>query len=138
MQWSEVTARPSARTLRQFAGLFLIVFTILAGLRVWRGDTGATTVVIAAAGVIVGVLGLIRPEAVRYVYTGWMIAAFPIGWTISRVIVTALFYVIFTPFALVFRLVGRDALHLRRQRTTASYWMNSKGDESPESYYGQF
>lgn len=137
MQWSEVTARPSPRTLRQFAGLFLIVFAILAGLRVWRGDTGTTTVVIGAAGVVVGLLGLIRPEAVRYVYTGWMIAAFPIGWTISRVIVTALFYLVFTPFAVVFKLFGRDALHLQRQKPP-TYWMRSKGDESPESYYGQF
>ena len=137
MQWSEVTARPSPRTLRQFAGLFLIVFAILAGLRVWRGDTGTTTVVLGAAGVVVGLLGLIQPEAVRYVYTGWMIAAFPIGWTISRVIVTALFYLVFTPFALVFKLLGRDALHLQRQQAP-SYWMHSKGDESPESYYGQF
>src|SRR5262245_45119203 len=126
MQWSEVTARPSPRTLRQFAGLFLIVFAILAGLRVWRGDTGTATVVLAVVGVVVGVLGLIRPEAIRYVYTGWMIAAFPIGWTISRVIVTVLFYVVFTPFALVFRLTGRDALRLHRHRLT-TYWMDTKG-----------
>jgi hypothetical protein len=138
MQWSEVTARPSPRTLRQFAGLFLIVFAILAGLRVWRGDTGTTTIVLGAVGVVVGLLGLIQPEAVRYVYTGWMIAAFPIGWTISRVIVTALFYLVFTPFALVFKLLGRDALHLQRRKALATYWARTKGDESPESYYGQF
>src|SRR5512132_2466642 len=101
MQWSDVTARPSPRTLRQFAALFLIVFAIVAGLRVWRGDTGTATMVIGGTGVVIGLLGLVRPEAIRYVYTGWMIAAFPIGWTISRVIVTLLFYVMFTPFALV-------------------------------------
>ena len=32
---------------------------------------------------------------------------------------------------------GRDALHLQRQKAP-TYWMRSKGDESPESYYGQF
>src|SRR5499433_3071434 len=104
MQWTEVTARPSTRTLRQFAALFLIVFTVTAGLRVWRGDTGTLTITIAATGAAVGLVGLVRPDAIRYVYTGWMIAAFPIGWTISRVIVTLLFYVVFAPFALVFRL----------------------------------
>src|SRR5215470_17426382 len=121
MQWSEVTARPSTRTLRQFAALFLIVFTVAAGLRVWRGDTGTSTIAIAVTGVTVGLVGLVRPEAIRYVYTGWMIAAFPIGWTISRVIVTVLFYVVFTPFAFVFKLVGRDALGLKRHEPK-SYW----------------
>ncbi len=137
MQWSEVTARPSPRTLRQFAGLFLIIFAVTAGLRAWRGDTGTTTIAIAAAGVVVGTLGLLRPTAVRYVYTGWMIVAFPIGWTVSRIIVTALFYLLFTPFALTFRLFGRDALR-RRRHTLRTYWIETKGAEPPESYYGQF
>jgi len=137
MQWTEVTARPSTRTLRQFAALFLIVFTVTAGLRVWHGDTGTLTITIAATGVAVGLVGLVRPGAIRYVYTGWMIAAFPIGWTISRVIVTLLFYVVFAPFALVFRLLGRDALRLHR-RTPTTYWIETKGGEPPESYYAQF
>jgi len=137
MQWTEVTARPSTRTLRQFAALFLIVFTVTAGLRVWHGDTGTLTITIAATGVAVGLVGLLWPDAIRYVYTGWMIAAFPIGWTISRVIVTLLFYVVFAPFALVFRLLGRDALRLHR-RTPTTYWIEIKGGEPPESYYAQF
>ena len=137
MQWAEVTARPSTRTLRQFGALFLIVFTVAAGVRVWRGDTGTLTIAMAAAGVVVGLVGLVWPNAIRYVYTGWMIAAFPIGWTISRVIVTLLFYVVFTPFALVFRLFGRDALRLRR-RTVSTYWTETTGTEPPESYYAQF
>jgi|SRR5678816_1795376 hypothetical protein len=137
MQWSEVTARPSPRTLRQFAALFLIVFTSAAGLRAWRGDTGTLSIALAVAGIGIGLIGLVRPEAIRYVYTGWMIAAFPIGWTISRVIVTLLFYVVFTPFALVFRLLGRDALRLHRH-TLTTHWIETKGAEPPESYYAQF
>jgi len=137
MQWTQVTARPSTRTLRQFAALFLIVFTVTAGLRVWHGDTGTLTITIAATGVAVGLVGLLWPDAIRYVYTGWMIAAFPIGWTISRVIVTLLFYVVFAPFALVFRLLGRDALRLHRRAPT-TYWIETKGGEPPESYYVQF
>jgi hypothetical protein len=137
MHWSEVTAPPSTRTLRQFAALFLIVFTVVAGLRLWRGETGTLTIAIAVTGVTVGLVGLARPGAIRYVYTGWMIAAFPIGWTISRIIVTALFYLVFTPFAFAFRLFGRDALRLHRH-TRTTYWMKTDGAEPPERYYGQF
>jgi len=95
------------------------------------------TITIAATGAAVGLVGLVRPDAIRYVYTGWMIAAFPIGWTISRLIVTLLFYVVFAPFALVFRLLGRDALRLHRRAPT-TYWIETKGGEPPESYYVQF
>lgn len=137
MHWSEVTARPSTRTLRQFAVLFLIVFAVMAGLRVWRGDTGATTTALGVAGIVVGALGLVWPEAIRCLYTGWMIAAFPIGWTVSRIIVAALFFLVFTPFAFAFRLFGRDALRLRRD-TLKTYWTATDGTEPPERYYGQF
>ena len=137
MRWSEVTAAPSTKTLRQFAGLCIVVFGLLAGLRLWRGDTGTMTVAIAAVGGTIGVLGLAWPAAIRYVYTGWMIAAFPIGWTVSRIIVTALFYLVFTPFALVFRVIGRDALHLRRGQPR-SYWAKGETAESAESYFSQF
>jgi len=137
MQWSEVVKPPSEKVLRQFSGLFLVFFLALAGRRAWHGHTDGWTVGLAALALGVGLLGLVRPSAVRFIYTGWMIAAFPIGWTISRVIVTALFYLVFTPFALVFKLFGRDALHLQRQKAP-TYWMRSPGDESPESYYGQF
>src|SRR4029453_7221120 len=137
MRWSDVTARPSNTTLRQFAGLCLIVFGAWAGLRAWRGDTGTLTMAFAAFGTVVGVLGLAAPGAIRWVYTGWMIAAFPIGWTISRIIVTALFYLVFTPFALVFKLFGRDALHLRRHQVR-SYWTASERVDKIESYFGQF
>src|SRR5262245_5532485 len=137
MRWSDVTARPSPKTLRQFAGLLLIVVTLLTGLRYWKGEAGPVTIAIAAAGIVVGLLGLVRPEAIRYVYTGWMIAAFPIGWTISRVVVTALFYLVFTPFAFVFKLMGRDALSLKRHERR-SYWTPSEQASKVESYYGQF
>jgi hypothetical protein len=137
MQWSEVTARPSTRTLREFAALFLIVFTVAAGLRSWRGDTGTLTIALAVTGTAVGLVGLVRPAAIRYLYTGWMIAAFPIGWTISRIIVMALFFLVFTPVALAFRFFGRDALRLHRH-TLTTHWTQTDGAEPPESYYRQF
>ena len=137
MRWSEVTARPSPKTLRQFAGLCLIVFGALAGLRAWRGDTGTITMLLGGAAAIIGILGLIAPEAIRWVYTVWMIAAFPIGWTISKIIVTALFYLVFTPFALVFKLSGRDALQLKRPKA-GSLWRPTERVERVESYFGQF
>ena len=39
-----------------------------------------------------------------------MVLAFPIGWTVSQVILAVMFYGLFTPIGLVFRLIGRDPL----------------------------
>src|SRR6476646_482957 len=103
MQWSEVVKPPSEKVLRQFSGLFLLFFLALAGRRAWHGHTDGWTVGLAALALGVGLLGLVRPAAVRFIYTGWMIVAFPIGWTISRRAVGMVLCVIIEPVESVFR-----------------------------------
>lgn len=137
MNWSDVVKPASSRTLRQFGGLSLVVFGGLAAWRMWHGDTGALTVVLAAAAILVGVLGLAVPGAVRPVFTAWMVLAFPIGWTVSRIILGLMFFLMFTAVGLVFRLAGRDALHLRRTGRD-SYWVPSRGARSGAEYLRQY
>jgi len=137
MNWSDVIKPPPQKMLRQFAGLCIVVFVGLAGWRAYHGQAGTFTWALAAFGAVVGVIGLINPSAIKPIYTGWMIAAFPIGWTVSRVVLGAVYYLVFTPVAFVFRLMRRDALHLNRP-AQASYWSPKTGADKPETYFRQF
>ena len=137
MQWSDVTTPPPAKTLRQFAGLCLVVFPALALWRVTRGQSDAIAAALAAAGVVVGLIGLVRPTAIRWVFTGWLILAFPIGWAVSRIALGLLFFGLITPVAFVFRLAGRDVLH-RRRRPGASYWVTKARPADVREYFRQF
>jgi hypothetical protein len=136
MQWTDVIKPPSARTLRQFAGLFLVCFL---GLAAWRWFTGRQdnwTIGLAVMAVVVGCAGMAVPALVRPIYTGWMVAAFPIGWTVSRLVLGTIFYVVVTPIALLFRVMGRDALFLRRRPAT-TYWMTKAQSRSSAEYMRQ-
>ncbi len=85
MRWSDIQFDPPRKTLRQFAGLWLVFF---GGMALWqalvrgRNWTGAVLAVLALT---IGPLGLARPEWMRWIYVGWMVLAFPIGWTVSQV-----------------------------------------------------
>jgi saxitoxin biosynthesis operon SxtJ-like protein len=136
MQWSDVTAVPQKKTLRQFAGLWLLFFGSLAAWRMWHRQLDAGTEALGLLAVVVGGVGLVRPGAMRWIYTGWMAAAFPIGWTVSRVMLASLFYAVVTPLALVFRLKGRDVLHLRRTQK-GSYWIAKTGTSDVNEYFRQ-
>jgi hypothetical protein len=137
MQWSDIPFRPSTRILRQFAGLWILFFGGLAGWHAGVRGNLRLAAALAALAVVVGGVGLIRPQTVRWIYVGWMILVFPIGWTVSRLLLAGLYYGLITPIGLVQRLMGRDALQLRfRERQT--YWMDKPSPTDPRSYFRQF
>ena len=136
MQWSDVTTPPSEKTLRQFAVLCLVVFGGLGAWRMWRHAADVPAIALVTVGAIIGLAGLVRPSSIRLVFTGWMMAAFPIGWVVSRVMLGLLFYGMFTPVAAAFRLRGRDALH-RRRPATPSYWLPKPKPADAASYLRQ-
>jgi hypothetical protein len=137
MQWSDVVKAPPERHLRQFAGLFLAVFLGLAGWRWFQGQPDAIAIALATAAVVVGLAGLAVPALVRPIYTGWMMAAFPIGWTVSRLVLGTVFFLIMTPIAWVFRLMGRDLLAMRRPNRD-TYWRATRRADGDASYFRQF
>ena len=137
MNWSDVTKAPSERMLRQFAGLWLALFGGVAAWRVWDGDAGALTQIIGAAAIVVGPSGLAVPRVVRPIFTGWMVLAFPIGWTVSRLVLLLMFFGVFTPFALFFRLVGRDVLRLRGM-PARTHWTPKPGAKTGSEYLRQY
>ncbi|MEZ5293100.1 MAG: SxtJ family membrane protein [Vicinamibacterales bacterium] len=137
MQWSDVTRAQTPTTLRQFGLLSLVVF---GGMAAWRALTGHVTTgtwVLGGVGGVLGLVGLVRPGWLGPVFTAWMAVAFPIGWVVSRVVLAVLYYLVFTPVAVVFRLMHRDALG-RRRRTTASYWLPKPQPTDSTQYFKQF
>jgi hypothetical protein len=138
MQWSDATAVPSSRKLRQFAGIWILFF---AGLALWQGwlrGHATAAVVFAALAMVAGPLGLLWPRTIRWIYTGWMIAAFPIGWVVSRLVLGLMYFGVITPVALLFRLLGRDALQRRFQPEADTYWRPKPGATDVRSYFRQF
>ena len=67
-----------------------------------------------------------------------MAVTFPIGWVISHLLLGLIYYGMFTPLALFFRLVGRDALKLKIDRNAASYWIETPTNPDPANYFRQF
>lgn len=138
MRWSDIPWKPTNRTLREFAAVWTVFF---AGLAAWQGfvsDRPALAVVLAVLAVTVGPLGLVWPQAIRPLFVAATVVTFPIGWVISRVVLACLFYGLFTPIALFFRLTGRDALCRRYQPNRATYWAEKPMTSDPRSYINQF
>jgi len=138
MRWSDIQFDPARKTVRQFTGLWLAFFAALA---IWHGLVRGRTVLALVLGLLAlvgGLLGLIRPEWMRFIYVGWLVLAFPIGWTISQVMLATMFFGLFAPIGLVFRFLGRDPLQRTRQPELKSYWTPKPAPADLRSYFKQF
>ena len=61
---------------------------------------------------------LLKPVFILFTYLGFIL-----GWIMTRVILTILFYVVITPMAIIMRLFGKKFLELKIDKNRASYWI---------------
>lgn len=138
MRLSDIQFRPPDKLLRQFAAIWLVFFSAIAA---WQGLAhGRTTLAstLAVVAISVGVVGLAAPQAIRWVYVAATLAAFPIGFVVSHVVLAVTYYLLITPIGVLFRLIGRDALQIQRVASPDSYWSAKRMPSDARSYFRQF
>jgi len=134
----EINWNPPPRDLRIFSLLLIAFFAVVAwGMHIkYAATTGA--VIVAAAAALLGVVCFFVPAWARWIYVGWMLAVFPIGWTVSHILLAVVFYGVFTPFGLVMRLFGYDPLRRKFDPEADTYWIPRTESRRPEDYFRQY
>jgi hypothetical protein len=135
----QLNTNPPLRIVRQFAIVWLPLFCAIVAAVVWtRSQSLAATMIALAGGAASLLVGLARPAWMRPVFVGWTLAAFPIGWLVSHLILAMIFYLVMTPIGLALRLAGHDPLRRRLDRSAASYWIEYNPHSRVERYFRQY
>ena len=135
MKLVEANWNPSDRQLRQFALICVVAIPLLCWL--WISADQLTIGLAAAGGLAIGIIGLLRPSLVKYIFLALMVIAIPIGMVVSEVVLALIFFGVFTPLGLVFRCMGRDALEREIKPDAKTYWQDRKTPQSVASYFRQ-
>ena len=106
---------------RKTALVVAIVLFLIAGWSAYRGRIPMAAMLGGIGGLLI-VIGLFVPFAARGFHHFWMGVAGVLGYINSRIILTTLYYGMFTPYGLLSRLIGRDTL-TRRGPGKQSYWV---------------
>jgi hypothetical protein len=81
-------------------------------------------------GIYTGVIGIVlilvsffAPVKIKGVYKIWMTFALILGWFVSKIIFTIIFYLVVTPIGFIAKLVGKEFLDLNFSKKVDSYWV---------------
>lgn len=66
---------------------------------------------------------LIYPKSLKIPYLLWMKLGEILGFIMTRVILTVLFYLVLTPTALILKIIDKDLLNLKLKSHQSSYWL---------------
>ena len=134
----EINRHPTAKELRWF-GVLLAGFVVLAGAFVrWRlGDAAAAHAIWVLGTVVTGSYAAVPPLR-RWIYLGWLYAAFPIGWTVSHLVLAATYYLVVTPIGLLVRWIRGDPLERAPDRSAETYWTARRPTGGVQRYFRQF
>jgi len=136
MRWSEIPFKPPPATLRRFAFLGALLLAAAAGQQFLSHENHATALGLLGLAGVVAVVGVAFPWALRPVFVGWMVLVFPVSWLTSHLILASLFYCMFAPLGLFFKLIGRDFL-ARGRPNQDTYWVAKPSAEDVRSYFRQ-
>lgn len=107
---------------RSFGFTFAVVFALLGGWLWWKSSRWGLPFIGIGAGF--ALIALLFARILRPLNVAWMHFGALLNMIVSPIIMGLIYFVVFTPFSLFFRLTGRDALRRRFDRALPSYWLN--------------
>jgi Saxitoxin biosynthesis operon protein SxtJ len=129
---------PSSRDLTILGLLFLLLGVAVGGSQLLlKGAASGWYWIIA--GVVLCLLRLITP-LFRQLYSLWLAFSVILGYFVSRILLTIIFFIVITPMGLIFRIFGKDPMERKLDRKAVSYWTQreQETDVSIERYEKQF
>lgn len=116
--------RSEKSDLRKFGITIGIVLGFLSGLLWLRGKDAY--IIIVFISIVFILTGLIMPVILKPIQKAWMSFAIVLGWFMTRLILSILFYFIISPIGLIARLLGKKFLNLDFKEKKESYWIEKQ------------
>jgi len=135
MAMLDMNWQPSDRQLRQFAAISSIALPAVAWLWGAQAVTLGLLLLLAATG---GVAGWLWPPLVKPVFLTLSLVAFPLGLVVGEIALLGIYLALFVPLGLLFRIMGRDALHRRLDPGANSYWQARRSPGDVARYFRQY
>jgi hypothetical protein len=116
----------SVEELRKFGFIFAGILIFLLGLLIPYWKHHEIRVWPFYVGMPVALLATVWPAALRPLYVVWMKFGAVMGFINTRIIMSVFFFVLLTPIAWIFKLLGKDPMARALEKSTNTYRVISK------------
>ena len=128
---------PEVHSERSFGTVFAVVFLIIALWPLIRWQQPRIWALALAA--LFGGIAWTAPRLLRPLNLLWFRFGILLHHVMSRVVLTALFFLTVVPIGFIYRLLGKDPLRLKLDHSQTSYWIaREPPGPPPDSMANQF
>ena len=128
--------KSSNKDIRNFGitiGIILLVISFI----LFYNDKSSYQSVAYISGAFISI-GIIIPILLKPIYVLWMIFAVILGWVMTRVILSIIFFLIITPIGFLTKLLGEDFLALKKIKSDSFWNYRDNSEEIKQNYEKQF
>lgn len=115
----------STNSLRKFGITIGLVFIVLSLFFIYIDTLFSLRILFIVFGSFLFILGVINPNLLKSIYKLWMTLAFVLGWFVSRLILTLLFFIVLTPIGFLAKIFNKKFL-LVPKKNQKSYWIKKE------------
>ena len=124
------------KNIRDFAIVMGIIFLFI-GIYLFFKESDSYIVSFYVFGAFIA-FGFLMPIMLKPLFFIWMVFAAILGWVMTRIILSLLFYFIVSPIGIILKLFNKDFLNLNNQSNN-SYWNYRESKiEQNQDYKKQF
>ena len=125
------------RELKNFGITIGLILLLIAGFLFYKGNE-LYLIISYISGFFIG-LGIILPKLLKPFYLVWMTFALVLGWLMTRLILSLLFFVIISFIKLISGFIGIGFLETNKTNQSTSYWNHRVSEiERNQDYTKQF
>lgn len=121
---------------KKFGYFFTLVFMIIAGY-FFVNKSSNLAYIFGTISAIFFIITILKADLLLFLNKLWIRFGLLLGMIISPFVLGILFFVFFTPTAILMKLYGRDELRLKFKKNI-SYWILRDNQIKPDSFKNQF
>ncbi|MDZ4725060.1 MAG: SxtJ family membrane protein [Leptospira sp.] len=112
---------PSLDDLRKFAFIVGGVLAVIFGGLIPYLNRGSWNPNLVYIGSAIIFLGVTVPKILLYPYKLWMLIGEVLGWINTRIILSVIFFLLFTPIGIIKKIFGNDSMRRKLDSKTETY-----------------